>query len=132
MKKYFLFALLAMFLVGCDSPSPYYPSDDDSDKPAVVKGIGVFSVSDSTKVTFSSGNLQCTQSTNTWSFAENQYDYIGFDNVIGGSVELMSLSRICNKKIPILFEAKPRQNRLCYLRKSVTLALPRVNCRSRI
>ena len=122
MKKYFLFALLVMFVVGCDSPSPYYPSDDDSDKPAVVKGIGVFSVSDSTKVTFSFGNLQYTQSTNTWSFAENQYDYIGFDNV----------TRICNKNIPILFEAKPRQNRLCYLRKSVTLALPRVNCRSRI
>ena len=31
MKKYFLFALLAMFIVGCDSPSPYYPSGDDSD-----------------------------------------------------------------------------------------------------
>lgn len=31
MKKYFLFALLAMFLVGCDQPSVYYPSGDDSD-----------------------------------------------------------------------------------------------------
>ena len=34
MKKYFsffFFALLAMFLVGCDSPAPYYPSGDDSD-----------------------------------------------------------------------------------------------------
>ena len=30
MKKYFLFALLAMFLVGCDSPAPY-PSGGDSD-----------------------------------------------------------------------------------------------------
>ena len=26
MKKYFLFALLAMFIVGCDSPNVYYPS----------------------------------------------------------------------------------------------------------
>ena len=45
-----------------------------------------FSVSADKKVTFSQGNLQYTQSTNTWSFAENQYDYIGTDNVTGGSV----------------------------------------------
>ena len=45
-----------------------------------------FSVGDNTYVTFSPGNLQYTQSTNTWSFAENQYDYIGTDNVTGGSV----------------------------------------------
>ena len=31
MKKYFLFALLAMFIVGCDSPNVYYPSGNDSD-----------------------------------------------------------------------------------------------------
>jgi hypothetical protein len=45
-------------------------------------GIGTFSVSADKQVTFSKGNLQYTQSTNTWSFAENQYDYIGTDNVI--------------------------------------------------
>ena len=45
-----------------------------------------FSVSAGKQVTFSQGNLQYTQSTNTWSFAENQYDYIGTDNVTGGSV----------------------------------------------
>jgi hypothetical protein len=38
------------------------------------------------QVSFSKGNLQYTQSTNTWSFAENQWDYIGTDNVTGGSV----------------------------------------------
>lgn len=48
--------------------------------------IGIFSVSATEKVNFSPGNLQYTQSTNTWSFAENQYDYIGTDNVTGGSV----------------------------------------------
>ena len=48
--------------------------------------IGVFSVSADKQVTFSPGNLQYTQSTNTWSFAEKQYDYIGTDNVTGGSV----------------------------------------------
>ena len=51
-----------------------------------IDGIGKFSVSDSKQVTFSQGNLQYTQSTNTWSFAENQYDYIGTDNVTGGDV----------------------------------------------
>ena len=51
-----------------------------------TSGIGTFSVSASKQVTFSPGNLQYTQSTNAWSFAENQYDYIGTDNVTGGSV----------------------------------------------
>ncbi len=50
-------------------------------------GIGVFSVAGGKTVTFSPGNLQYTQSTDTWSFAENQWDMIGTDNVIGGSVE---------------------------------------------
>ncbi len=35
-----------------------------------------FSVSDSTKVYFSQGNLQYQASTNTWRFAENQWDYV--------------------------------------------------------
>ena len=45
-----------------------------------------FSVSDSKQVTFSKGNLQYTQSTNTWSFASTQWEVIGTDNVTGGSV----------------------------------------------
>ena len=49
-------------------------------------GEGGFSVSSSKQVTFSPGNLQYTRSTNTWSFAKNQYDVLGTDNVIGGSV----------------------------------------------
>lgn len=48
--------------------------------------IGVFSVSADKQVTFSPGNLQYTQSTNTWSFASAQYEVIGTDNVIGGFV----------------------------------------------
>ena len=40
-----------------------------------------FSVSETQKVTFSPGNLQYTQSTNTWSFAENQWDYLGAANI---------------------------------------------------
>ena len=46
-----------------------------------VGGIGVFSVSATKQVTFSKGNLQYQASTNTWRFAEHQYDYIGEANM---------------------------------------------------
>lgn len=39
-----------------------------------------FSVSKNQKVVFSMGNLQYQASTNTWRFAEHQYDIIGKDN----------------------------------------------------
>ena len=41
---------------------------------------GVFSVSSSIKVQFSQGNLQYQASTNTWRFADNQWDFIGEAN----------------------------------------------------
>ena len=41
---------------------------------------GKFSVSTTKKVYFSKGNLQFHDRTRQWSFAENQYDYIGKDN----------------------------------------------------
>ena len=41
---------------------------------------GSFSVSATRQVQFSQGNLQYKASTNTWRFAENQWDYIGSDN----------------------------------------------------
>ena len=43
-------------------------------------GIGVFSVSATKLVTFSTGNLQYHPANNEWRFAENQYDIIGEDN----------------------------------------------------
>ena len=58
----------------------------DSISMVVPESGGGFSVSAAKQVTFSKGNLQYTQSTNTWSFAENQWDMIGTDNVTGGSV----------------------------------------------
>ena len=78
MKK-ILLAIYAIALVfgGCEPNAPAISTS---------KGIGLFSVSEDKQVTFSKGNLQYTQSTNTWSFAENQWDYIGTDNVTGGSV----------------------------------------------
>ena len=41
---------------------------------------GVFSVSEGNYVCFSKGNLQYQSSTNTWRFADHQYDVIGSDN----------------------------------------------------
>ena len=42
--------------------------------------VGMFSVSPTQKVYFSQGNLQYQASTNTWRFAENQWDYLGDAN----------------------------------------------------
>ena len=50
------------------------------------KRIDKFSVSADKQVSFSQGNLQYTQSTKTWSFAEHQYDYIGGANVSDGAL----------------------------------------------
>ena len=53
---------------------------------------GVFSVDEDTQVYFSQGNLQYQASTNTWRFAEHQWDFVGgtdfeanFGNVTGSS-----------------------------------------------
>ena len=41
---------------------------------------GVFSISKNSKIAFSMGNLQYQANSNTWRFAENQYDIIGNNN----------------------------------------------------
>ena len=46
-----------------------------------------FTVAEDKQITFSGGNLQYTQSTQTWSFAEHQYDMIGTDNTKGRTEE---------------------------------------------
>ena len=62
-----------------------------------------FSVSSTKQVYFSKGNLQYTQSTNTWSFAENQWDYLGKANtaidadVLADKVDLFGWSTGANK-----------------------------------
>ena len=50
----------------------------DAEGPGVLSGV--FSVGENTQVHFSQGNLQYQASTQTWRFAENQYDLIGSDN----------------------------------------------------
>ncbi len=45
-----------------------------------------FTVAEGKQITFSGGNLQYTQSTQTWAFADNQYDMLGDANVSGSAL----------------------------------------------
>ena len=47
---------------------------------------GMFSVSADKQVQFSTGNLQYTQRTRTWSFADRQYEMLGAANVADGAL----------------------------------------------
>ena len=102
MKKFFMAVIAFMMTISAsaqfyiyfsngtvakvDSISMVAPADAEDptnpDNPSTPsQSIGVFSVSATKQVTFSPGNLQYTQPTNTWSFAENQYDYLGEANI---------------------------------------------------
>lgn len=74
MKKYLLLSVIcvmALIFAGfTNNPNSNYEAK-------------AFSVSSSKQVHFSPGNLQYTQSTDTWSFASAQYEVIGTDNVRG-------------------------------------------------
>ena len=69
-------AAVMMMTVGCQKEeiTPIIP-----DSPIIPDGAlpGLFSVSETQQVFFSQGNLQYQASTNTWRFAEHQYDYVG-------------------------------------------------------
>ena len=54
--------------------------------PIVNNNPTAFSVSATKLIEFAPGNLQYTQSTGKWSFAENQYDTIGNANVVNGAL----------------------------------------------
>ena len=100
MKKMFMAVIALMMTISASAQFYIYCSDgnvikvdsismvapEESEEPTPSAGIGTFSVSADKQVTFSKGNLQYTQSTNTWSFASAQWEMIGTDNVIGGSV----------------------------------------------
>ena len=97
MKKMFMAVIAMMMTISASAQFYIYCSDGNvikvdsismvaPEEPEPSTGIGVFSVAADKQVTFSKGNLQYTQSTNTWSFASAQYEIIGTDNVTGGSV----------------------------------------------
>ena len=95
MKKMFMAVIAMMMTISASAQFYIYCSDgnvikvdsismiapEESEQPNPSAGIGTFSISADKQVTFSKGNLQYTQSTNTWSFAENQYDYLGEANI---------------------------------------------------
>ena len=96
MKKFFMAVIAFMMTISASAQFYIYCSDGNVIKVDSISmvapsydgtpGIGTFSVSADKQVTFSKGNLQYTQSTDTWSFASAQYEVIGTDNVIGGFV----------------------------------------------
>ena len=104
MKKSFLLVLLCMlasvlpaqkkmYVWVNEVPTEYSVSDVDSitfadaePTPEPEPLNGVFSVSEDKQVQFSCGNLQYTQSTQTWSFADRQYEAIGKANVADGAL----------------------------------------------
>ena len=60
MKKYFsffFFALLAMFLVGCDSPNAYYPSGGGSDDDGGSNSKSYVTTGDAKDITYKSATL---------------------------------------------------------------------------
>lgn len=64
------------------SVRPVQDKQEEEVEPAYV--AKPFTVAEGKQITFSGGNLQYTQSTQTWAFAEHQYDMLGTDNVDGG------------------------------------------------
>ncbi len=100
MKKMFMAVIALMMTISASAQFYIYCSDgnvikvdsismiapEESEQPNSSAGIGVFSVSADKQVSFSKGNLQYTQSTDTWSFTSTQWEMIGTDNVTGGSV----------------------------------------------
>ena len=54
--------------------------------PEPAKRIGVFSVAKDKQVSFSQGNLQYIQSTDTWQFAANQLEYMGHKHYRNGQL----------------------------------------------
>lgn len=81
-----------------------FTTPDNGEGGNVMDGAikGQFSVSENDKVYFSKGNLQYQASTNTWRFAEHQWDFVGgtdhFSNVESGNVYQNGVK--CNNNAP--------------------------------
>lgn len=72
MKHLLSILLIAMACIGCE---PVGVQNKD------IQGIGVFSVSETKKVTFSPGNLYYDRVTRTWDFFEEQYASLTINNL---------------------------------------------------
>lgn len=92
---YFLMYSFALTLFSCEQKN-----NSTEQEPELVVTLpyneygalkGVFSVSSYTKVQFSRGNLEYLASTNTWRFAEEQYQYAGATDISPTSNEWFSV-----------------------------------------
>ena len=77
-----MLALAVFFAAGCKKPDNPTPGGggDTPEGPTIPTGAvdGLFTINDQGgKVYFSKGNLQYQASTNTWRFAEHQWDHVG-------------------------------------------------------
>lgn len=75
-----------------NASDPNIPDPNPNPDPSTAGGIGVFSIAEGKTVSFAPGNLQYnavqgshlradgTTGKGTWRFAENQWDYVGYDN----------------------------------------------------
>ena len=90
-----MLAATVVFAAGCTKPDePNNEGNDNSggggetpEVPTIPTGAidGAFSINENGgKVYFSQGNLQYQASTNTWRFAEHQWDYVGHDYAVFG------------------------------------------------
>ena len=87
-----IMAAVMLMSVGCHK---------DSISPNIPDGVlpGSFSVSATQQVHFSQGNLQYQASTNTWRFAEHQYDYVGTQTADGNGYYGGNVSGSDNRNI---------------------------------
>ena len=87
-----IMAAVMMMSVGCHK---------DSISPILPYGAlpGLFSVSATQQVFFSQGNLQYQASTDTWRFAEHQYDYVGTQTADGDGYHGGNVSGSDNRNI---------------------------------
>lgn len=86
-----IFLALSFAAISCKKNS----SDPKPVTPTIVAPTGaingIYSLSDTLKVYFSQGNLQYQNSTHTWKFAENQYDFIGDANSSSNNIQWKDL-----------------------------------------
>ena len=95
MKKIFFIGLAVVMCAIAANAQCVYPTDTVKIKfklgiPGAADGI--FTVAAGKQVYFAQGNLQYQASTNTWRFAEHQYDYVG--DATNGNVEVGAVK--CN------------------------------------
>lgn len=71
-------ALMTLALVGCEGGGNNPENPSNVDENGALRGK--FSISGNKQIQFSCGNLQYQASTNTWRFAEHQWDAVGKGN----------------------------------------------------